>query len=85
MKEYLDYDQKYPDLIVRLVQFFKNNSKGEKKIWEFCESYKVPKGEDIIQPIVVGKYVIGYGNGVFCIVSIADLVYAQATVLLLLV
>ncbi len=55
MKEYLDYDQKYPDLIVRLVQFFKNNSKGEKKIWEFCESYKVPKGEDIIQPIVVGK------------------------------
>ena len=55
MKEYLDYDQKYPDLIVRLVQFFKNNSKGEKKIWEFCESYKVPKGEDVIQPIVVGK------------------------------
>ena len=40
MKEYLDYDQKYPDLIVRLVQFFKNNSKGEKKIWEFCESFK---------------------------------------------
>ena len=31
MKEYLDYDQKYPDLIVRLVQFFKNNSKGEKR------------------------------------------------------
>jgi len=28
MKEYLDYDQKYPDLIVRLVQFFNNNSKG---------------------------------------------------------
>ncbi len=55
MKEFLDYDQKYPDLVVRLIQFFKNNSKGEKKVWQFCESYKVPEGEDIIQPLVIGR------------------------------
>ena len=55
MKEFLDYDQKYPDLVVKIMQFFKNNSKGEKKVWQFCESYKVPEGEDIIQPLVIGK------------------------------
>lgn len=55
MKEFLDYDQKYPDLVVRIVQFFKNNSKGEKNVLQFCESYQVPDGEDKIQPIVVGR------------------------------
>lgn len=55
MNEFLDYDQKYPDLVVRLVQFFKNNSKGEKNGLQFCESYQVPDGEDKIQPIVVGR------------------------------
>ena len=55
MREFLNYDQKYPDLVARLIEFFKNNSKGEKTVVDFCESYKVPEGEDKIQPMIIGR------------------------------
>lgn len=55
MREFLDYDQKYPDLVARLIEFFKNNSKGEKNVVDFCDSYQLSEGEDKIQPMIIGR------------------------------
>lgn len=51
MKDFLDYDIKYPDLIIKVIDFFTNNgsNRPQKTIVDFCNWYKVPKGEDLIQ------------------------------------
>ena len=58
MKEFLDYDIKYPDLVLAIVDYFSLNN-GEKidskSIQQFIKSYIVPKGESPIQPDIVGK------------------------------
>ncbi len=58
MKEFLDYDLKYPDLVMAIVDYFSLN-KGEnissKSIQKFIETYKVPEGESPIQPDIVGR------------------------------
>lgn len=56
MREYLDYDIKYPDLVVRMLDYFRQNhgDNPKKTVADFCEWYKVPEGESIIQPQIVG-------------------------------
>ena len=58
MKEFLDYDVKYPDLVFAIVDYFSLNN-GEtidsKSIQQFIKSYKVQEGETPIQPDIVGK------------------------------
>lgn len=57
MKEFLDYDIKYPELIIEVIKFFTQNhgSNPKKKIGDFCEEFKVPEGEDKIQPDILGR------------------------------
>lgn len=58
MKEFLDYDLKYPDLVLAIVDYFslKNGEKIESKsIQKFIGTYTVPEGESPIQPDIVGK------------------------------
>lgn len=55
MKEFLDYDIKYPELIVDVIKFFTGNNKRERKIGDFCNTYKVPAGEELIQPDVLTR------------------------------
>ena len=57
MIEFLDYDVKYPSLIFDIVDYFTlgNGNINSKKVISFCTDYKVPQGEDLIQPDVVDK------------------------------
>lgn len=57
MKDFLDYDIKYPDLIIKVIDYFTNNgsNRPQKTIIDFCNWYKVPKGEDLIQPIILSR------------------------------
>lgn len=58
MKDFLDYDIKYPDLVLSIVDYFsirKGEPVASKNIKGFIESYKVPDGESPIQPDIVGK------------------------------
>lgn len=58
MKEFLDYDIKYPDLVLSIVTYFSLNN-GEKldskSVQKFIEAYNVPVGEEKIQPDIVGR------------------------------
>lgn len=58
MKEFLDYDIKYPDLVLSIVNYFSLNN-GEKpdlkSVQKFIETYDVPLGEEKIQPDIVGR------------------------------
>lgn len=57
MKDFLDYDIKYPDLVIRLMEFFQLRS-GEKPmntIQGFVQSYKVSQGETPLQPDIIGR------------------------------
>ncbi len=58
MKDFLDYDIKYPDLVLAIVDYFSLNN-GEdlnsKCIKKFIGTYKVPEGENPIQPDIVAK------------------------------
>lgn len=57
MKDFLDYDIKYPDLIIKVIDYFTNNgsNRPQKTILDFCNDYKVPKGENPIQPIILSR------------------------------
>lgn len=57
MREFLDYDIKYPDLVIRMLEFFKMNygNNPKKTVADFCDWYKVPEGESLIQPHIVGQ------------------------------
>lgn len=57
MKDYLDYDIKYPDLIIKVIDYFTNNGSNlpQKTILDFCHDYKVPKGENPIDPIILSR------------------------------
>lgn len=57
MREFLDYDIKYPDLIIEVIKFFTENhgSNPKRTLGDFCEAYKVPDGEDKIQPDILGR------------------------------
>lgn len=57
MKDFLDYDIKYPDLIIKVIDYFTNNgsNRPQKTIIDFCNWYKVPEGEDLIQPIILSR------------------------------
>ena len=79
MKDFLDYDLKYPNLIIDLIQFFVGNcgNTPKKTIGDFCNSYPSQEGEDKIQPDIIGricdrlcnmrKMVCLYKGGVMCI------------------
>ena len=54
MKDFLDYDIKYPDLIRKLIVFFSKNE-TKKTIMDFCNSFKVSEGSEKIQPDIVGR------------------------------
>ena len=58
MKEFLDYDIKYPDLVLSIVNYFSLNH-GEKpdskSIHKFIETYNITIGEGNIEPDVVGR------------------------------
>lgn len=57
MKEFFDYDLKYPHLIIEIIKFF-NTSGGEKPkktISDFVDFFTVPKGESPLQPDIIGK------------------------------
>ena len=57
MKEFLDYDIKYPDLVLDIVDYFSlgNGKPEQKSVQGFVTSYKVPEGENLIQPEIVGR------------------------------
>ena len=57
MKDFLDYDIKYPDLILEVIKFFAQNhgSNAKRTIGDFCEEYKTPEGEEKIQPDIIGR------------------------------
>ena len=58
MKEFLDYDIKYPDLIPDIVDYFTLRVGvpiKDKSVLKFCESFKTIEGEGLIQPDVVIK------------------------------
>lgn len=56
MKDFLDYDIKYPDLILRMLDFFEiGESQSDKTVGAFCGSFEVPAGEQKLQPEVVSR------------------------------
>ena len=58
MKEFLDYDIKYPDLVLAIVKYFSLSNEEKidsKSVGEFIETYNVNIGEEKIQPDVVGR------------------------------
>ena len=57
MKAFLDYDIKYPELILELIEYFTHNTgnKPTRTIGGFCEYFKTPEGEDILQPDIIGR------------------------------
>lgn len=58
MKDFLDYDQKYPNLVFDIMQYFSlegNRKPQEKSIGDFCQHYPRPQEEDMLQPEVIGK------------------------------
>lgn len=58
MIEFLDYDIKYPDLILDIVDYFtlrSGQAVKDKSVMKFCDGFKTPEGEGMIQPDVVAK------------------------------
>lgn len=57
MKDYLDYDIKYPDLIIDIIRFFIGNSgtQPQKTVRDFCDFYSTLPGEGQIQPDIIGR------------------------------
>lgn len=57
MKDYLDYDIKYPDLVLEIIQFFclSSERQPDRTIGQFCGQFKVPQGEMSLQPTIVGR------------------------------
>lgn len=57
MKDFLDYDILYPDLVLDIIDYFSisNGSINEKSIHHFIHTYPNQKGDIPLQPDVVGK------------------------------
>ena len=56
MNVFLDYDIKYPDLILRMLDFFEiRENQPDKTVGAFCGSFEVPAGEKKLQPGVVSR------------------------------
>ena len=57
MKDFLDYDIKYPDLTLQLLEFFclEDGHLADKTIGQFCGQFKTPAGEMSLQPSVISK------------------------------
>lgn len=56
MKDFLDYDIQYPDLILRILDFFEmRENQPDKTVGAFCGSFEVPAGEQKLQPEVVSR------------------------------
>lgn len=58
MKDFVDYDLKYPNLVCDIMQYFSVEGKKksqDKCIGDFCINYPKSQGEDMLQPEVVGK------------------------------
>lgn len=57
MKEFSDYDIKYPDLVIQLIRFFSHMSDGkqDRTIGDFVNSFQTPQGEDPLQPDIIGR------------------------------
>lgn len=56
MKDYLDYDIKYPELILQMLDFFEvRENQPDKTVGAFCGSFEVPAGEQKLQPEVVSR------------------------------
>ena len=57
MKEFNDYDIKYPGLILSIMKYFSiSPGINKKSVLDFCTAhFKVPEGQDMIQPDIVIK------------------------------
>lgn len=57
MKDFLDYDIKYPDLLLDIIRFFCLSSEGDldRTIGQFCGQFEVPYGEKQLQPTVMAR------------------------------
>lgn len=56
MKDFLDYDIKYPDLVIRILRFFcLGEGKVDQTIGQFCGQFIVPQGEHQLQPVIVER------------------------------
>lgn len=57
MKEFLDYDIKYPSLVTDLIDFFSKKDKNgrTRKILDFIESYNTLPEDNKLQPDIIGK------------------------------
>lgn len=57
MKVFLDYDIKYPDLVLDIIDYFSlgKGNPEQKNVQGFITSYEVPEGENPIQPDIVGR------------------------------
>lgn len=58
MKDFGDYDLKYPNLVCDIMQYFSiegSKNPQDKCIGDFCLNYPMSQGEEMLQPEVVGK------------------------------
>lgn len=56
MKEFLDYDIKYPDLIISILEYFwLDTNLNEKNVIGFCTNNKYCTSSDALQPQVIIK------------------------------
>lgn len=57
MREFLDYDIKYPNLVLDIIDYFsiENGDINQKSIQKFITSYTGIKGDIPLQPDVIGK------------------------------
>ena len=55
MKAFLDYDVKYPDLVLYVIRFFcmRSDGQSDRSIGQFCSQFKVHEGEMPLQPTVM--------------------------------
>lgn len=57
MKDFFDYDIKYPDLTIQLVKFFniRSGEQPKRTIQDFVNQFQAPEGELPLQPDIVGR------------------------------
>ena len=56
MKEFLDYDIKYPDLVLQILEFFEvKGDQPDKTVGAFCGQFKAPLGEKPLQADIVSR------------------------------
>ncbi len=57
MKDFLDYDIKYPDLILQILNFFclGDGQTPDKTIGQFCSQFNPADGEEVLQPSIISK------------------------------